>query len=163
MVETIPIIKKLGAQTKRPKVLVYYDFHFRILHEKEDVMFATKLDLFSIWTIEIPTHIELVSKPIHIPNLIIADLVPKQPIELVCVLVINLAIPPRQYKTTLIWNFLPSKSWRHDHWWDTCSRANTISNHSKLESYWGGTINQNQFWVLTKMYNKWKWTLHWLS
>jgi len=48
MVKSIPITKKLGAQTKRPKVLVCCDFHSRILDEKEDVMFATKLNLFSI-------------------------------------------------------------------------------------------------------------------
>jgi len=59
-IKTIPITKKLGAQTKRPKVLVCYDFHSRILDEKEDVMSSTKLNLFSIGTIEIPTHTILV-------------------------------------------------------------------------------------------------------
>jgi hypothetical protein len=92
-VKTMPITKKLGAQTKRPNVLVCYDFHFKILDEKEDVMFATKLDLFSIGTIKVPTHIKLISKPVHIPNLNIANLVLKKLVELVCVLVINLAIP----------------------------------------------------------------------
>jgi hypothetical protein len=58
MVKTILITKKQGAQTKRPKILICCDFHFRILDEKEDVMFATKLDLFSIRTIEIPIHNE---------------------------------------------------------------------------------------------------------
>jgi hypothetical protein len=57
-------------------------------------MFTTKLDLFSIGTIEIPTHIELVSKPIHILDLNITKLVPKQHVEPICVLAINLAIPP---------------------------------------------------------------------
>jgi hypothetical protein len=56
-------------------------------------MFATKLDLFLIGTIEVPTHIELVSKPIHIPYLNITKLVPKQHVELICVLTINLVIP----------------------------------------------------------------------
>jgi len=64
-VKTIPITKKLGAQTKRLKVLVCYDFHSRILNEKEDVMSFTKLNLFSIGTIEVPIHTILVSKPIH--------------------------------------------------------------------------------------------------
>jgi len=48
-------------------------------------MFATKLDLFSIRTIEVPTHTELVSKPIRIPNHSVADLVPKQHVESICV------------------------------------------------------------------------------
>jgi len=41
-IKTIPIIKKLGAPTKRLQVLVYYDFHSRISNEEEDLMFATK-------------------------------------------------------------------------------------------------------------------------
>jgi hypothetical protein len=68
-------------------------------------MFATKLDLFSIGTIEIPTHTELVSKLIHIPNLSLANLVPKQPIELICVLAINLVIPPDIIKQHLLETF----------------------------------------------------------
>jgi hypothetical protein len=32
-IKTIPITKKLGAQTKRPKVLICYDFHFGISGE----------------------------------------------------------------------------------------------------------------------------------
>ncbi len=101
MVQTIPIAKKLGAQTKRPKVLVCYDFHSRILDEKEDVMFATKLDLFSIGTIEVSTHTKLVSKPIHTPNLSIIDPIPKQLVESVCVLIINLFIPLDTIKQNL--------------------------------------------------------------
>jgi hypothetical protein len=69
VVRTILITKKLGAQTKRVKILVSYDFHFRISNGKEDVMFVTKLDLFSIGTIKIPIQIEPVSKPYHILNL----------------------------------------------------------------------------------------------
>jgi hypothetical protein len=57
-------------------------------------MFVIKLDLFAIGTIEVPIHIELVSKPIHIPDLNITKLVPKQHVEPVCVLVVNLVIPP---------------------------------------------------------------------
>jgi len=52
-IRTIPITKKLGVQTKRLEVLVCYDFHFGILNEKKDVMFATKLNLFSIGIIAI--------------------------------------------------------------------------------------------------------------
>jgi len=63
-IRTIPITKKLGVQTKRPKVLVCCDFHFGIFDEEEDVMFATKLDMFLIGTIALPTHIELVPKTI---------------------------------------------------------------------------------------------------
>ncbi len=44
MVRTIPITKKLGAQTKRPKVLVCYDFNSKISNEEEDVMFVTELN-----------------------------------------------------------------------------------------------------------------------
>jgi hypothetical protein len=40
-IKTIHVTKKLGAPTKRPKVLVCYDFHSKISHEKEDFMFTT--------------------------------------------------------------------------------------------------------------------------
>ncbi len=40
-IRTIHVIKKLGAPTKRPKVLICYDFHSGIFDE-EDLMFATK-------------------------------------------------------------------------------------------------------------------------
>jgi hypothetical protein len=74
---TIHVTKRHGAQTKRPKVLICYDFHSKISNEKEDVMFVTEWDLFSIGTIEVPTHTELVSKPICIPYLSITKSVPK--------------------------------------------------------------------------------------
>jgi hypothetical protein len=48
IVRTIHVTKKLGVQTKKPKVLVHYDFHYGIFNKEEDMMFATKLDLFSI-------------------------------------------------------------------------------------------------------------------
>ncbi len=57
--------KKLGVQTKRPEVLVCYDFHFGISDDKKDVMFATKLDLFSIGPIAVPTHTKHVPHPPH--------------------------------------------------------------------------------------------------
>jgi hypothetical protein len=52
-----------------------------ISYEKEDVTFTKKLDIFSIGTIKIPTHIEPVSKTIHILDLRIAKHVPKQPVD----------------------------------------------------------------------------------
>ncbi len=56
-VKTILIIKKLGAPTKPPKVLICYDFHSGISNEEEDLMFATEPWLFSIGTIVIPTSV----------------------------------------------------------------------------------------------------------
>jgi hypothetical protein len=49
--------------------------------------------MFSIGTIEVPIHTKLVFKLIHIIDFSIAKLIPKQPIEPICVLVINLTIP----------------------------------------------------------------------
>jgi len=40
------VTKKLGAPTKRAKMLVSYDFHFEIFDKKKDLMFATKPRLF---------------------------------------------------------------------------------------------------------------------
>jgi hypothetical protein len=45
--------------------------------------------MFSIWIIEVPTHIKSVSKLIHMPNLNIIEPVPKQHVESICVLAIN--------------------------------------------------------------------------
>jgi hypothetical protein len=90
---TIPITKKLGVQTKRPKVLICYDFHHGISNEEEDVMFATKLDLFSIRTIVVPIHTKLVSIPNYKRSFRITYWVLKQQIEPICVLAINLIIP----------------------------------------------------------------------
>jgi len=55
ILKTIPIIKKLGALAKHPKVLVCYDFHSIISNQKGDFMFATKPKLFSMGTIAIHT------------------------------------------------------------------------------------------------------------
>jgi hypothetical protein len=68
-------------------------------------MFATKLNLFSIGTIVVPTHIEPIPKPIYIPNVIEAKLVLKQPITLVYVLVVKLAIPHDIVKQHLLETF----------------------------------------------------------
>jgi len=37
----IPVTKKIKKPTKRPKILVCYDFHSTIFDEEEDLMFAT--------------------------------------------------------------------------------------------------------------------------
>jgi hypothetical protein len=92
-IRTILVIKKLGVQTKRPKVLVCYDFHFGLLNDKKDVMFATEVGLFSIGTIIIPIHTKVVSTLACILHTSITNLVPKQHVELIRVLVINLTIP----------------------------------------------------------------------
>jgi hypothetical protein len=68
-------------------------------------MFATKLNLFSIGTIVVPTHIEPIPKPIYIPNVIKAKLVLKQPITLVYVLVVKLTIPHDIVKQHLLETF----------------------------------------------------------
>jgi hypothetical protein len=57
--KTIPITKKLGAPTKRPKMLVCYDFHSGIFDKEEDLLFATEPGLCSIRTISIPTPIKV--------------------------------------------------------------------------------------------------------
>jgi hypothetical protein len=67
------------------------------------------LCLLQIGTIEVPIHTELVSKPNHIPNLSIVDLVPKQLVELVCVCAINLAIPHDTIKQQLPKTFFHPK------------------------------------------------------
>jgi hypothetical protein len=41
----------LGAKSKRPQVLVCYDLLEGLTNEKEDLLFETKLELFSIGTI----------------------------------------------------------------------------------------------------------------
>jgi hypothetical protein len=73
-------------------------------------VFTTKLNLFSIGTIIIPyIHTKLVSKLNCILNLSIVGHVPKQLVELVCVLFINLIIPPNIVKQHLPETFLHTK------------------------------------------------------
>ncbi len=57
IVKTIHVNKKLGAPTKRPKVLVCYEFHYGIFDEEQDFMFTTKPRLFSIKTIVVLTSV----------------------------------------------------------------------------------------------------------
>ncbi len=52
-IRTIFVTKKLGTPTKHPRILICYDFHFRIFDEKEDFMFATEPGLFSIGTMDV--------------------------------------------------------------------------------------------------------------
>jgi hypothetical protein len=99
------------------------------------VMFVIEWDLISIGTIEVPTHIEPIFKPICISDFSITESVPKQLIELVCVLATNLVILPHIIKTTLTWNFLPSISGRNDRWWNTFLKTNAKFNHSGLDNY----------------------------
>jgi hypothetical protein len=94
--------QEIWCSNQKTKVLVCYDFQFGILDEKEDVMFVTKLELFSIGTIKIPIHIESIFKPICILNHNIAKLVPKPHVEPRCVLAINLVIPPNIVKHHLL-------------------------------------------------------------
>jgi len=51
---TITITKHLDSNTKRPKVLLYYDFVDKVIDEKEDVLLAAKPNLFIIGTITSP-------------------------------------------------------------------------------------------------------------
>jgi len=64
-------------------------------------MFAIKFDMFSIRTIEVSTHIELVFKPIQKTYFSIIESIPKQHVEPICVLVINLTTPPNTIKQHL--------------------------------------------------------------
>jgi hypothetical protein len=58
-------------------------------------------------------------------------------------LIINLAIPPNIVTPT--WDLFPSRRGGDDHWWNICSGVSTRSNHSWLDSNWGGIANQSQF------------------
>ncbi len=98
IVRTILVTKKLNIQTKWLEVLVYYDFHYRIFDDEEDVMFATKLDLFSIGIIAIPIHTEHVPKPVNVPNIIMAKPILKQHVVPIYVLTMKLIIPPNIIK-----------------------------------------------------------------
>jgi hypothetical protein len=53
IIRTISANKKLGAKTKRPRILVCYDLLEGLINEEEDLIFDTELKLFSIGTITI--------------------------------------------------------------------------------------------------------------
>jgi hypothetical protein len=48
----------LGSEVRRPKVFLCYDYQNGIIDEEEDIIFATKLELFSIRTISLPKTIQ---------------------------------------------------------------------------------------------------------
>jgi hypothetical protein len=54
----------MGCNVKKPKMLLCYGFQNGITNEKEDVMFVTKLELFSIGTISLPENVV----PLYIIN-----------------------------------------------------------------------------------------------
>jgi len=47
----------LGAKTRRPQILIYYDLLKGLTNEEEDLIFETKLELFSIGAITISNEI----------------------------------------------------------------------------------------------------------
>jgi hypothetical protein len=76
---------------------------------EEDVMFVIELDLFLIGTIKVPTHTKLILKLVYILDFSIEEFVPKQHVELVCVLFGNLATPPNIVRQHLLKNFFHPK------------------------------------------------------
>jgi hypothetical protein len=50
-IRTIIITKHLGNEVRRPEVLLCYNYQNGIIDEEEDIIFTTKLELFSIGTI----------------------------------------------------------------------------------------------------------------
>jgi hypothetical protein len=59
---TFIVINSNVLDSSYSMLLVCYDIHFGILDEEEDMMFATKSNLFSIRTIVVPTHTKPISK-----------------------------------------------------------------------------------------------------
>jgi hypothetical protein len=57
IVKTISVNKKLGIKTKMPQILVCYDLMEGLTNEEEDLIFETKLKLFSMGTITISDEI----------------------------------------------------------------------------------------------------------
>ncbi len=52
-IRTIIVTKHLGGEARRPKVLLCYNYQNGIIDEEEDIIFITKLELFSIVTISL--------------------------------------------------------------------------------------------------------------
>ncbi len=50
-IRTITVMKHLGDEVKRPKMLLCYDYQNGVIDEEEDIIFATESKLFSIGTI----------------------------------------------------------------------------------------------------------------
>jgi hypothetical protein len=66
-IKTIILIKHLGVEVKRPKLLLCYHYQNRII-DKEDIIFVTELEMFSIGIINLPKNFHYVetTKSIHI-------------------------------------------------------------------------------------------------
>ncbi len=53
IIKTIIVTKHLGGDVRRQEMLLCYNYQNGITNEEEDIMFATKLELFSIGTINL--------------------------------------------------------------------------------------------------------------
>jgi len=58
IVSTIIVTKHLGGEVRKPEVLLCYDYQNDITNEEEYIVFATKLELFSIGKINLPKTIQ---------------------------------------------------------------------------------------------------------
>jgi hypothetical protein len=72
-------------------------------------MFTIELNLFSIGTIVVSTHIEHVPYPVYIPDIGITESVKKEPVKMVGVLVVKLVIPLDIVKQHLLESFFHLK------------------------------------------------------
>ncbi len=123
-VRTIFVTKELGALTEHPKVLICYDFHYGIFDEYEDLIFATKLGLFSIGTVVVPTsiwsnqHVKLITltclnivEQVYVlVELVFVLLVSFDiPIEPISILHVKITIPPDTFKQHLLETFFQPK------------------------------------------------------
>ncbi len=95
IIKTIHVIKKLGAPTKSPQVLVCYDYHFGISNKKEDLMFATKPRLILIESIVILTSVWSY-QPIELVHVLHDSY--NIYVKLVHVLHVKIIIPPNTFK-----------------------------------------------------------------
>ncbi len=59
-IKTITITKHLGGEERKPKMLLCYEYQNGITEEEEDIIFATKPELFSIRIISLPETIQYV-------------------------------------------------------------------------------------------------------
>jgi hypothetical protein len=73
-------------------------------------MFATKLDMFSIGTITVPTHTEPIPKHV-LPNIIVAKPILKQPIIPIDVLVVKYHLI---LSNDIYLKLFPPRGWRND-------------------------------------------------
>jgi hypothetical protein len=73
-IRTITVTKHLGGEVRKPKVLLCYDYQNGITDE--DIIFATKLEFFSIGIINLPniqfvktTNVEVIDVSVKTSNL----------------------------------------------------------------------------------------------